>query len=187
VLPHGLFGQTVVVNGSPQSHLDLARVRDLEGRRAHPLWRRAVLTVLAVLVALALAGVFGQPTNAVEADAPGATLHVELPDALRGGLLWRARLVVSPKRTIREPRLILGPGFATGMQLNTIEPSPASESSRGDRLVLSYDELAPGDKLVLYLQLQVNPTTLGSQDTSVALDDATTPVVRISHSTTVFP
>jgi hypothetical protein len=73
------------------------------------------------------------------------------------------------------------------MQLNTIEPSPASESSRGPRLVLSYDELAPGDELVVYLQFQTDPTTTGRQDTAVALDDETRPLARISHTITVLP
>jgi hypothetical protein len=101
--------------------------------------------------------------------------------------MWRARITVRARETIRFPRLILGRGYANGMQINTIEPSPASEASRGPRLVLSYAELAPGDELVVYLQFQVDPTTTGRQDATVALDDQTQPLAVAEHTITVLP
>lgn len=101
--------------------------------------------------------------------------------------MWRARVTVRALHTIRFPRLILAPGYVDGMQINTIEPAPASEASRGPRLVLSYDELRAGDELVVYLQCQTDPTTAGRQDATVALDDATKPLARVEHTITVFP
>jgi hypothetical protein len=167
--------------------LDLARVRDLEGRRAHPWIRRAVLVLLAVPVVLGLTGALGQETVTRSAASPQAQLALDAPSALRGGLLWRARITVRARHTIRFPRLILAPGYADGMQINTIEPAPASEAGRGPRLVLSYDELRAGDDLVVYLQFQTDPTTGGRQDATVALDDATKPLARVEHTITVFP
>jgi hypothetical protein len=73
------------------------------------------------------------------------------------------------------------------MQFNTLEPSPTSEASRGPRVVLSYPELKAGDELVVYVQLQVNPTTVGDQDMSVELDDATESIALVAHTTTVLP
>jgi hypothetical protein len=167
--------------------LDLARIRDLEGRRAHPWIRRAVLVLLAVPVVLGLTGALGQETVTRSAASPRAQLALDAPSALRGGLLWRARITVRARHTIRFPRLILAPGYADGMQINTIEPAPASEAGRGPRLVLSYDELRAGDELVVYLQFQTDPTTAGRQDATVALDDATKPLARVEHTITVFP
>lgn len=146
------------------------------------------LAVLAVPVVLALSGALGQPTRSYVSDGAGAAnLRLEVPDVLRGGLLWRARIAIRATRTIAFPRLVLGSGFVKGMQFNTIAPSPASEASRGPRVVLSYPALKPGDDLVVYLQLQANPTTVGDQDTSVEFDDQTAPLVRITHTTTVLP
>jgi hypothetical protein len=167
--------------------LDLGRLRDLRGRRAHPWIRRALLALLGVVVVLAVAGAIGQPTRTVADSSAGAKLRVEVPDVLRGGLLWRTRIAVHANRTIEHPRLILGAGFFEGMQVNTIEPAAASEANRGARVVLSYDKLSAGDDLVVYLQLQVNPTTVGDQDTSVQLDDATDRLVRVAHVTSVLP
>jgi hypothetical protein len=167
--------------------LDLARARDLRGRARHPWIRRVLLALIAVLVALGAAGAFGQETVTRSAASPQTQLELDAPEALRGGLMWRARIAVRARRKIDFPRLVLGPGYLEGMQVNTIEPSPASESSRGPRLVLSYDKLQAGDELVVYLQFQVDPTTTGGQDASIELDDEAQPIARIAHTITVFP
>ena len=41
--------------------------------------------------------------------------------------------------------------------------------------------------LPVYLQLQVNPTTIGNQDTSVEIDDETELLARVAHTTRVLP
>jgi hypothetical protein len=167
--------------------LDLERMRDLRGRYRHPWIRRSLLALLLAGVVVAATGAIGQPTKTVVAHGTGARLEVKLPGTLRGGLLWRARISVRTDLDIKHPRLILGPGFVEGMQLNTIEPAPESEAGRGPRVVLSYAELKAGDELVVYLQLQVNPTTVGNQDMSVELDDETEQVARVAHTTRVLP
>lgn len=150
---------------------DMERVRDLRGRRLHPWGRRVVLVAMVVLLALALTGRFGQ-TERVASAPPHAAAKLELraPKALRSGLLWRGRITVTARRRIERPELVLAPGWFSAMQVNTIEPAAADEASRGDRVVLTYPTLQAGDKLVVYLQLQVNPTTSGRQDLSVALE-----------------
>jgi hypothetical protein len=167
--------------------LDLARIRDLEGRRAHPWIRRAVLGLLVVPVALGLSGALGQETVTRSASGPRAQLALDAPSVVRGGLMWRARITVRALRTISFPRLVLGPGYADGMQMNTIAPSPTGEASRGPRLVFSYDKLRRGDELVVYLQFQTDPTASGRQDATVALDDETRPLARVGHTITVLP
>ena len=167
--------------------LDLARLRDLEGRRGHPWIRRALLVLLAVPVILGLTGALGQGTITRSASGPRAQLALHAPRVVRGGLLWPARITVRALQTIRHPRLILDRGYVEGMQLNTIEPAPTSEAARGPRLVFSYDELSPGDELVVYLQLQTDPTTSGRQDAAVALDDATRQLARVEHTIMVLP
>jgi hypothetical protein len=167
--------------------LDLARIRDLQGRRQYPWARRALLVLLAVPVILGVSGALGQETTTRSATGPQARLTLDAPSVVRGGLMWRARISVQALRTISHPRLILAPGYINGMQMNTIEPSPTGEASRGAQLVFSYDELSAGDELVVYLQFQTNPTTMGGQDATVVLDDATRPLARVDHTITVLP
>jgi hypothetical protein len=112
---------------------------------------------------------------------------VSAPDGLRGGLLFQARVEIRTRRTVRFPRLVLDHGWTEGMQVNSFEPSPASEASRDGRLVLSYDQLNPGDLLVVWMQFQVDPTNVGHRPADIELDDQTTPLARVEHSLTIFP
>lgn len=166
---------------------DLDRVRDLRGRRIHPWIRRVVLVAMTALVVVALAERFGQTEHVLSAPPhDAAKLELRAPEALRSGLLWRARITVTARTRIEDPELILGPGWVAGMQLNTIAPNATEEASRGDRLVLTYPTLRAGDQLVVHLQLQVNPTTSGRQDLSVALEGdgvGPTPVLLPAHVT----
>jgi hypothetical protein len=172
--------------GDGDGDLDLARARDLQGRIRHPWVRRVLLAVIAVPVVLGATGVLGQETVSRSAAGPRAQLALNAPETLRGGLMWRARITIRARDTIDFPRLVLGRGYINGMQLNSLEPAPSGESSRGPDLVLSYDKLSPGDVLVVYIQFQVNPTTAGGQDASVELDDETRPLARIAHTITVL-
>jgi len=152
------------------------------------LWaRRATMVVFGVVVILALAGVFGQPGTTTKAAGPQATMALGAPSTVRGGLFFQARIDLRALRAIEHPRLVLGRGWVEGFQVNSIEPSAMSESSRDGLVVLSYDKLAAGDHMTIWAQFQVNPTQPGRRDFSVELDDAEQRVARVSHKITVMP
>jgi hypothetical protein len=152
------------------------------------LWaRRAVLALFAVVVVLALLDRFGQGTRESVAVGPVATLRVLAPETLRGGLLFQSRIEVRARRDVELPRIVLDRGWLEGMQINSIEPTAASESSRSGRLVLSYDKLAAGDLLRVFLSFQVNPTYVGRRSYGVELDDGRVKIARVNRSLTVFP
>ncbi|MBF6620036.1 MAG: hypothetical protein ITG02_07380 [Patulibacter sp.] len=167
---------------------DVDRARDLQGRRHHPWIRRVLLVAMTALVVAALLGVFGQAERVVSSQAGrDATIALRAPEDLRSGLLWRARITVTAHTRIVDPQVILGPGYVAGMQLNTIAPNAVEENSRGDRLALTYPTLDAGEQLTIHLQLQVNPTTSGRQDLTVALEgDGVDPdAVRLPAHVTV--
>jgi hypothetical protein len=152
------------------------------------LWiRRAVLTLFAAIVALALLDAFGQRTIESVAPGPAATLRVVAPETLRGGLLFQSRVEIRARRDIELPRVVLDRGWLDGMQINSIEPAAANESSRDGRLVLSYDKLAAGDLLRLWLSFQVNPTYVGRRSYGLELDDGRVQLARVNRSLTVLP
>ena len=169
----------------PASAADLAP----EPRSAQTeLWtRRAVLCVLGVVVLLALLGRFGQPTKATTARGPAATMTLSAPETVRGGLFFQSLLEVRAQAAIEHPRLVLDDGWLEGMQVNSIEPAPVGEASRDGRVVLSYDALAAGDVLRVWLQFEVNPTNVGRRSYAVELDDAERPVTRMARQITVLP
>jgi hypothetical protein len=106
---------------------------------------------------------------------------------VRGGLFFQSRLTIRAQREVQFPRILLDDGWVEGMQVNSIEPAPASEASRDGHVVLSYDKLEPGDVLRIWLQFEVDPTSSGHRPYGVELDDASTRLVRISHTLTVLP
>ena len=67
--------------------------------------------------------------------------------------------------------LRLGSGWAESQQMNTIEPSPIAETSRDGDLRFTLGQIPKGQKHVLYIEFQVNPTNVGRRRADVVLYD----------------
>jgi hypothetical protein len=78
-------------------------------------------------------------------------------------------------------------GWMEGQTINTIEPSPLGEGSHDGKLVLELGRVPAGEKHVLYIQLQVNPTNVGRRSQGVRLYDGNKLVATIHRRVTVFP
>jgi hypothetical protein len=74
-----------------------------------------------------------------------------------------------------------------GLTVNTIEPSPVNEASRAGGLVLELGHIAAGAKYVLYLDYQVNPTTLGSRTLRAELQDGDKPITGLTRELRIWP
>ena len=160
---------------------------ELVGRAGEPWVRRSVIALLAIFVAATLLGAVGQVHETSQAQSATAALVVRAPERIRGGLFFQGRIDIVARRRIGTPRIVLGEGWTEEMQLNTLEPAPASESSSGGRLELEYDPLHSGDHLTIWLQFEVNPTNTGTRDRSVALLDDERLVARVPATITVLP
>jgi len=167
--------------------LDRHRHVDLQSRNGEPWARRIVIALFAVVAVAALLGAFGQQHTTVAAHVPAATLTVKAPERVRGGLLFQGRLDIVARERIRRPVIVLGDGWTEEMQLNTLEPAPASESSDDGRLELEYDPLRAGDHLTVWMQFSVNPTGPGRRDRSVELLDGDRSLARVPAEITVLP
>ena len=101
------------------------------------------------------------------------------PEHIRGGLFFQGRLDIVAHERIAKPRVVLGPGWTEELQLNTLEPAPASETSAAGQLELEYDPLQAGDHLTVWMQFEANPTGMGSRDRSVTLLDSDLALVHV--------
>jgi hypothetical protein len=160
--------------------------RDREGRR-DVLVRRVFFTALLVLLALGLLNVFGQRPSSTTAEAEAASLKVYAPERVRGGLLYQARFTIDARRELREAMLVLDPGWAEGITINTIEPSPVGEASRDGKLVFELGRIPAGGEHILFVQLQVNPTNVGHRSQDVELFDGSELLATVERTITVFP
>ena len=167
--------------------LVLRRHRDLEGRRNGIHWRRSLLVVLAAFLVAGLLNVFGQRPASTTIRAPAASLELSAPSHLRGGLLYAAIFTVRAHRTLRHAALVLSPGWATTQQINTMEPSPLGETSRHGQLTLLLGKIRRGLAYRLFMQFQVDPTSVGRWAGDVSLYDGSTRLIHIDRTVTVFP
>ena len=167
--------------------LVLKRDRDLEGRR-NDIWiRRGLMALVAAVPVVALFNVFGQRPDTTTLVSPAASLKIYAPSKLRGGLLYEARFHVTARQELKDAYLVLGTGWAEGMSINTIEPSPVGEASRNGRLSLQLGHIPAGGSFILFMQFQVNATNVGRRRADVTLYDGATKLGAIHRTVTVFP
>jgi hypothetical protein len=167
--------------------IDLGRDRNLEGRLWHIWVRRGLLALLGLIPLLALFNVFGQQPIAAKAEAPAAILRLSSPTRLRGGLIYMARFDVHAKQDLKSATLVLDPGWADNITINTVEPSPVGEASKNGRLSFELGHVPKGQKYTLFMDFQVNPTFAGTQSQDVELADGETHILTINREVTVFP
>jgi hypothetical protein len=151
---------------------------------------RARWVLMGLFAAIALGGLigfFGQRLSESAAVGPAATLRLSAPNVVRGGLFFQSRIDIRARAAIAHPRIVLARGWLEQMQFNTLEPQPVSEAGRDGRVVLSYDKLDAGDRLVVWSQFQVNPVNVGHRSYDVELDDGDHPVAGLERTITVLP
>jgi hypothetical protein len=167
--------------------LTLKRNRNLAGRERHPVYRRGLLALIALLPVLALFNVFGQDPTSSAANSAAASLKVTAPSALRGGLLFQVRVDITAHQDVNKPQIVMSRGWWQEMSVNSIEPQPSNESTMNGSVVLSYDKLQAGQTMAVWLYFQVNPTNVGKHGENIALYDGQTQLMQIKRSVVVFP
>lgn len=165
----------------------LDRDRDMQGRGWHLWVRRGLLGLLALFILAALLNVFGQQPTTYRASAPEATLEVSVPHAIRGGLLWQSRFTVTATEELKHATLVLGEGWLENNTVNTIEPAPLGEGSRNGSLTLDLGHIPKGQRHVLYMQFQTNPTNVGRHRADVQLEDGERLLLSLHRTLTVLP
>jgi hypothetical protein len=158
--------------------------------RGHPVERVVRWIVVALLAALAIAGLanaFGQRHSVKVATAPQARLELTAPAALRSGLLFQGRFRISAAREIGKPTLILDPGWFDAVSVNAVVPEPTGSWSEGGRVAFAFPTLRGGASMTVYLDLQVNPTTAGRRTQGVELRDGDRTIVTIDRTVNIFP
>lgn len=165
----------------------LKRDRDLEGRQNEIWVRRGLFALLCVVPVLALVNLFGQQPQTSTRSAAAARLLVSAPSRVRGGLLYQARFRIAAKKKLDQAELVLDRGWIDGLTINTVEPSPVSETSANGKLALDLGPISAGQSYVLVMAFQVNPTTVGHRDQTVTLYDGNRALITLQRTITIFP
>lgn len=166
--------------------LTLKHNRDREGKRELP-WRRAGVVLIVLFLAAGLTNAFGQRPKTSVAGVDDATLKVYAPARVRAGLYYEARFTIHALRELKDANLVLSSGWLEAITLNTVEPSPVGESSRDGSPAFDLGHIPAGDKYILFLHFQVNPTNVGRREQNVDLYDGERRLLTIRRHITVFP
>jgi len=143
---------------------------------------------MGVFILLGLANVFGQRPAGVSADSAKARLTLYAPTTVRGGLLFSARFHITAHKDVKNATLVLDPGWAEGMAINTIEPSPVGEASKNGRLSFELGHIPKGQSFILFMQFQVNATNVAwRRPQNVELDDGDRQILFIHRHVTIYP
>jgi len=173
---------------SAPDHLTLKRHRDLEGHYTTGIVvRRIAFMLLGIVALLGLLNVFGQRPSGKTAEGAAAKLELYAPLHVRGGLLYMARFRVTAKQDVKDATLVLAPGWAENITINTIEPAPVGEASKNGRLSFDLGHIPAGESFVLFMQFQVNPTNVGRRSQDVELLDGDKHITTLDRTVTVFP
>jgi hypothetical protein len=164
-----------------------SRHLQLVGRGWRAWARRGLLALVVAIPIIALFNVFGQRPHTSSISDRSASLVVNAPTTVRGGLLYTASFRVTAHQALRHARLLLDPGWIDGMQVNSTNPEPASESSDNGRLALTIGPIAKGRSALYFIEFQVDPTTVGRHRQNVELDDGTRALLTIRRSVTILP
>ena len=165
----------------------LKRHRDLVGRRHQIWWRHSIVLLIGVFLLLGLFNVFGQAQSVTNAESAPASLRLDAPSSLRGGLIYTAVFTITAHSDVKNAVLQLSPGWAEGMQINTIEPSPLGEASRNGDLLFTLGHIPAGQKHKLFMGFQVNPTNVGRRAVDVTLYDGGKQLILLDRTLTVLP
>jgi hypothetical protein len=169
------------------SGIDLARHRDFEGRHIGQWLRHGFLILLTAFIVAALFNVFGQSSTISSATSPQAALTMTTPHRVRGGLLYQAKFEIHAVQELKEPVLVLNDGWFDQTTINAVEPEPAGATSDGGRVKYRFSPLQAGRTMTVYIDLQANPTNVGSHDATVALYDGDRRLLEIDHTQFNFP
>ena len=121
--------------------IDRARHQSLSGRGRHVWYRRAVLVLITALPVLGLLNVFGQHASPVTFQSPAASLVIDSPAHIRGGLIFTTEIVITPHQQLHDARLYLNNGWFQAMTINGIAPQPSNESAQGSWQVCDFGQL----------------------------------------------
>ena len=165
----------------------LDRHRDLIGRRGQVWWRHGITIALLAFLVAGLLNEFGQAQDIFHAGGGSASLEISAPAHLRGGLLYTVVFTIAARRDVKNAVLELSPAWGEGQQINTIEPTPLGQGSRNGDLLFTLGHIPAGQKYVLYMGFQVNPTNVGSRSADVKLYDGGSLLAHIDRTLTVLP
>lgn len=159
-----------------------------EGSHAGAMWgRRAMVAVLALVVAAALVGLLGVHTSTATASRGGYTMSLRYPNVARAGLDVEWQVTVRhPGGFGKELTLAVTGDYFDIFETQGFHPEPSDETRDAHTLYLTF-QAPPGDTFVVYYDAYIQPASQQGKSARIALLDQGRAVVWIYYRTRLAP
>lgn len=163
---------------------DVARDQLIRSRR----YRRIGLLAMGLVVLAGALNLLGVRGDVVTATAQGYGLSVEYSRVTRPGLASTWQVAVTHPRGFDGPIVLAtNADYFDRFDFNQFYPEPSATSSRGDVLLLTFEEIQ-GERLVVRFDGRATPTfVFDLAQASTALEVDGREVVRVDYTTVVMP
>ena len=148
--------------------------------------RRAFVGLLVLISGLGLANAFGQRPSTSNASTGAADVEVYAPARVRAGLYHGALHDRRAPSSGARPSCSTQAGRKASPSTRW-STSPIGEASEDGKLVFELGHVPAGEKYVLFIHSQVNPTNVGRRSQDVELRDGDTTLAHIDRTITIFP
>lgn len=158
-------------------------------QQTRALWaRRALMTLIALVVLLGLVGFWGVHSDTASAVGNGYTLTTRYAGTARPGLSVPFEVdVVHPGGFSGPVQLAVSSDYLSSVQATSPLPEPSDSTSEGDLVLLTFDPPA-GDHLHVAWQASVDPAAdAGRRHARVAVVDHGRELVSRSLRTWLWP
>ena len=149
--------------------------------------RRIGIGLLTLMCLLGLLNVFGQRTAVTRTDGAAASLMVDSPEHMRGGVIFTTQITVTAHRKLNDAQVRLSGDWFRGMTFNGIAPQANNETASDQGVTFDYGSLDAGDSLPIWISWQVNPTNVGIRPEDIVVSDGSSELVSVHRQRWVFP
>jgi hypothetical protein len=151
-------------------------------------YRRVGLIALAIVVLAGLLNLLGVRHDVVSAEAEAYRLAIEYARVTRPGLASPWKVEVTHAGGFDGPvTLATSADYFERFDFNQFYPEPSSTASRGDVVLLTFEEIE-GDRFVVRFDGRATPAfTWGLAEASTALEIDGREIVRVDYTTVVMP
>jgi len=179
-------GYLIVVPTMPATTLEGLETRrqDIAGAR----WRRAFMTVLALVIGAGLAGLLGVRDATAEASGNGWSLRVHYAATARAGL--DVPFVVTVRHVGglgKQVTLAITGGYFDIFETQGFHPEPSGETRDSETLYLTFDAPPDGDTLVVSYDAYIQPAAQRGRGATVGILDEGRQVAVVDVRTRLLP